>query len=52
MDRALTAPRTGGLIEDVGLLLLIAFMAPVVILILGMPIALAVRLALEVARRW
>ena len=48
----MTSPKSGGLIEDVGLLLLLALMVPVVILLLGTPIALAVRVALEIARRW
>jgi hypothetical protein len=41
-----------GWLEDASLLLLLAFMFPVVILVLGMPVALFVRLLIEIARRW
>jgi len=39
-------------LEDAGFLLLLAFMAPVAILLLGTPVALAVRLLLELVRRF
>ena len=51
MDRTLTQSKSGGFLEDAGLLLLFAFMVPVVILVIGTPIALAVRVAIEIARR-
>ena len=51
MDRAVSVPRTGGLIEDVGLLLLLVFLVPIAILVVGTPIALAVRLVVELAHR-
>jgi hypothetical protein len=51
MDRTVTQSRSGGLIEDAGLLLLLVFMLPVAILAIGTPIALAVRVVIEIARR-
>ncbi len=40
-----------GIVDDVFLLLLIVFLIPVTILLIGTPIALLVRLAVEVGRR-
>jgi len=39
-------------LEDVGLLLVILLMLPLLILLLGMPIALIVRAVIEIARRF
>jgi len=41
-----------GWLEDAGLLLLVVFAFPLVILVVGAPVALFVRLLLEIARRW
>ena len=41
-----------GLLDDGALLLLIALLFPVVILLVGMPLALLVRLATAVVQRW
>jgi hypothetical protein len=41
-----------GALEDAGLLLLITFAFPLVILIMGAPLALIVRLLIEISRRW
>ncbi len=41
-----------GWLEDAGLLLLLVLMFPLFILAVGAPVALFVRLLLEIARRW
>ena len=41
-----------GWLEDAGLLLLLALAFPLVILIVGAPVALVVRLLIEIGRRW
>jgi hypothetical protein len=41
-----------GRLEDAGLLLLLALAFPLVILIMGAPVVLVVRLLIEIARRW
>jgi hypothetical protein len=41
-----------GWLEDASLLLLVALLFPVVILVLGTPVALFLRLLIEIARRW
>jgi hypothetical protein len=51
-----TAARRGwrmlGWLEDAGLLLLLALAFPLVVLIVGAPVALVVRLLIEIGRRW
>jgi len=44
--------RMVGWLEDAGLLLLLTLGFPVVVLIVGAPVALAVRLLTEIGRRW
>lgn len=39
-------------LEDAGLLLLLALAFPLVVLIVGAPVALVVRLLIEIGRRW
>jgi len=41
-----------GWLEDAGLLLLIAFAFPLVIVVAGAPLGFLVRLLLEIVRRW
>jgi hypothetical protein len=41
-----------GWLEEAGLLLLVVIAFPLVILIVGTPIALLVRLLIEIGRRW
>jgi hypothetical protein len=41
----------GGRLEDALLLLLVVFLLPVAILLIGMPIVACARVALEIARR-
>jgi hypothetical protein len=41
-----------GWLEDAGLALLLVFAFPLVVLAVGAPVALVVRLAIEVGRRW
>ncbi len=41
-----------GWLEDAGLLLLLALGFPLVVLIVGAPVALVVRLLIEIGRRW
>ena len=41
-----------GWLEDAGWLLLLALAFPLVILIVGAPVALVVRLLIEIGRRW
>ena len=41
-----------GWLEDAGLLLLVGIAFPLTILIVGTPIALLVRLLIEIGRRW
>jgi hypothetical protein len=41
-----------GWLEDAGLLLLLALAFPLVVLIVGAPVALVVRLLIEIGRRW
>ena len=41
-----------GWLEDAGLLLLLALAFPLVILVVGAPVALVVRLLIEIGRRW
>ena len=41
-----------GWLEDAGLLLLLALAFPLAILVVGTPVALLVRLLLEIVRRW
>jgi hypothetical protein len=41
-----------GWLEDAGLLLLLGLAFPLAILVVGTPIALVVRLLLEIGRRW
>jgi hypothetical protein len=41
-----------GLLEDAGLLLLLTLGFPLVVLIVGAPVALVVRLLTEIGRRW
>jgi hypothetical protein len=41
-----------GWLEDAGLLLLLALAFPLAILFVGTPVALVVRLLLEIVRRW
>lgn len=44
--------RIAGGLEDAILLLLVVYLFPVAILVVGTPIALLARLALEIASRW
>jgi hypothetical protein len=46
------AARMRGGVEDVVLLLLVALVFPLIILGVGAPVALVVRLVLDAARRW
>lgn len=41
-----------GWLEDAGLLLLLTLGAPLVVLIVGAPIAIIVRVLIEIGRRW
>ena len=41
-----------GWLEDAGLLLLIALAFPFAVLVVGTPVALVVRLLIEISRRW
>jgi hypothetical protein len=41
-----------GWLEDAGLLLLLALAFPLVVLVVGTPVALVVRLLIEIGRRW
>ena len=41
-----------GWLEDAGLLLLLVLVFPLVILVVGTPVALVVRLLLDISRRW
>ena len=41
-----------GWLEDAGLLLLLTLAFPLVVLIVGAPVALVVRLLIEIGRRW
>ena len=41
-----------GLVDDVVLLLLVILLVPLVILLIGTPLALGVRLLTELAKRW
>jgi hypothetical protein len=41
-----------GWLEDAGLLLLLALAFPLVVLVVGAPVALVVRLLIEIGRRW
>lgn len=41
-----------GWLEDAGLLLLVALALPLAVLAVGAPVALVVRLLIEVGRRW
>ena len=41
-----------GWLEDAGLLLALALAFPLVVLIVGAPVALVVRLLIEIGRRW
>lgn len=43
--------RVPGFLEDLALLVLIVYMLPIAILLVGLPIALVVRLAIEIASR-
>ena len=45
-------PRMLEFLEDVLLLFLVVFAVPVVIMLLALPVALIVRIAAEIARRW
>jgi hypothetical protein len=47
-----TERRILGWLEDAGLLLLLAFTFPLVILVVGAPIGLVVRLLMAIGRRW
>ena len=51
MDRPLIASRRGGVVEDAALVVCLVFMVPLAILLVGTPIALCVRVVLEIARR-
>jgi len=48
---ALTLRQTGGLVGDAALALLFVFMLPIVILAIGMPLALCVRVLVELVHR-
>lgn len=41
-----------GWIEDAGLSLLLVLAVPLVVLVVGAPVALVVRLLIEIGRRW
>jgi hypothetical protein len=41
-----------GWLEDAGLLLLLALAFPLIVLVVGAPVALLVRLLIEIGRRW
>jgi hypothetical protein len=41
-----------GWLEDAGMLLLVVLALPVVVLVVGAPVALVVRLLIEISRRW
>jgi hypothetical protein len=41
-----------GWLEDAGVLLLVVLAFPLVILVVGTPVALVVRLLVEIGRRW
>ena len=41
-----------GWLEDAGLLLLLALAFPLVVLVVGAPVAFVVRLLVEIGRRW
>jgi hypothetical protein len=41
-----------GWLEDAGLALLLVFACPLAVLAVGAPVALVVRLAIEIGRRW
>ena len=51
MDRALIASKPGGVVEDAAILLLLVCMVPLAILAVGTPIALCVRVVVEIVRR-
>jgi len=44
--------RMPGWLEDAGLLLLLALAFPLAVLVVGAPVALVVRLLIEIGRRW
>jgi hypothetical protein len=44
--------RLGERLGDAGLLLVVVFMVPVAILVVGTPVALVARLIVEIAERW
>jgi hypothetical protein len=44
--------RMAGWLEDAGLLLVLTLAFPLVILVVGAPVALVVRLLIEIGRRW
>jgi hypothetical protein len=54
--KAMAAGRRGrqmlGWLEDAGLSLLLILAIPLAILVVGAPVALAVRLLIEIGRRW
>jgi hypothetical protein len=41
-----------GWLEDAGMLLLVVLALPLVVLVVGTPVALVVRLLIEISRRW
>jgi hypothetical protein len=41
-----------GWLEDAGMLLLVVLALPLVVLVVGAPVALVVRLLIEISRRW
>ena len=41
-----------GWLEDAGVLLLLVLALPLVVLVVGTPLALVVRLLIEISRRW
>jgi hypothetical protein len=41
-----------GWVEDAGLSLLLVLAVPLVVLVVGAPVALVVRLLIEIGRRW